>query len=195
MLGDGRRSLFWWDKWAGNVCLKEVFPRLFTLSIDTMGVVDAYYQRRVGPVDWNLGFRRVLLAWEEEVSRLYDFLRIAPDSCSSQSDTLSWIAGPSSSFTVSSAYNWWDSSLRLTLSCTNILRNNCAPSKAQFFGWLSWHGKVKTASFLCRIGVLGSNVNQACIFCNIEVESVNHILLFCPFVWLIWSNIVRWWGL
>ncbi|KAI7982930.1 Equilibrative nucleotide transporter 3 [Camellia lanceoleosa] len=47
-----------------------------------MGVVDAYYQRRVSPIDWNLGFRRALLAWEEEeVSRLYDFLTIAPDTC------------------------------------------------------------------------------------------------------------------
>ncbi|GMP99557.1 hypothetical protein CsSME_00046990 [Camellia sinensis var. sinensis] len=46
VLGDGMRAHFWLDKWAGNVCLKEEFPRLFSLSIDKLGVVNAYFQRR-----------------------------------------------------------------------------------------------------------------------------------------------------
>jgi len=87
VLGDGRRALFWWDKWAGNVCLKEVFSRLFSLSNDKMRVVNIYYQRRIEFTDWNLGFKRALLAWEEEeVNRLYDFLRNAPVLCNSQAD-------------------------------------------------------------------------------------------------------------
>lgn len=45
-LGDGRKAHFWLDKWAGNVCFKEEFPRLFSLSNDKMGVVSDYYQRR-----------------------------------------------------------------------------------------------------------------------------------------------------
>ncbi|XP_028115045.1 uncharacterized protein LOC114312955 [Camellia sinensis] len=73
--------------------------------------------------------------------------------------------------------------------------NNFAPPKVQFFGWLAWLGKVKTSYFLHRIGILTGNVNLGCVFCHIEVESVEHILLHCPFVWRLWSDIICWWGL
>ena len=69
-----------------------------------------------------------------------------------------------------------------------------APPRVQFFGWLSWKGRIKTSCFLQRLGVLsrGSNVN--CIFCNNDLESLNHVLLFCPFTWRILSKILEWWG-
>ncbi|CAL5331098.1 unnamed protein product [Camellia sinensis] len=28
-----------------------------------------------------------------------------------------------------------------------------------------------------------------------EVKSDDHVLLHCPFVWLVWSHVIRWWGL
>ncbi|KAL7213571.1 hypothetical protein ACSBR2_016155 [Camellia fascicularis] len=75
-----------------------------------------------------------------------------------------------------------------------VVWNNCAPPKVKFFGWLAWQGKVKTSSFLQRIGILDASATVGCVFCQNEVESVNHILLFCPFVWLLWSHILKWWG-
>ncbi|GMP86349.1 hypothetical protein CsSME_00039152 [Camellia sinensis var. sinensis] len=60
---------------------------------------------------------------------------------------------------------------------------------------MAWLGKIKTSSFLHRIGILTGNVNLDCVFCHNEIETVEHILLYYPFVWLLWSNIVRWWGL
>ncbi|KAF5938282.1 hypothetical protein HYC85_025788 [Camellia sinensis] len=39
-----------------------------------------------------------------------------------------------------------------------------------------------------------NSVNLECVFCHNDVETVKHILLACPFVWRLWSNIVRWWG-
>lgn len=35
-LGNGQRAQFWLDKWAGEMCLKEEFPRLFSLSTNRM---------------------------------------------------------------------------------------------------------------------------------------------------------------
>ncbi|KAL7212420.1 hypothetical protein ACSBR2_015161 [Camellia fascicularis] len=32
VLGDGLRLRFWLDRWAGNVCFKDEFPRLFLLA-------------------------------------------------------------------------------------------------------------------------------------------------------------------
>lgn len=38
-IDNGRRNLFWRDRWFGNVCLKEMFPRLFLLSVEKEGTV------------------------------------------------------------------------------------------------------------------------------------------------------------
>lgn len=73
--------------------------------------------------------------------------------------------------------------------------NNISPPKVQFLSWLVWKGRVKTSVFLHHIGVLrGEDVTQ-CIFCKSDLETVNHVLLLCPFSWKIWSAIIDWWGL
>jgi len=196
VLGDGRRVLFWRDKWVGNVCLMDEFPRLFLLSNDKDGVVSVFFERRAEDGGWNLGFRRTLMAWEEEEAyRLSCLLSSAPILCSTNPDELLWCADPSKLFSVSSIYKWTESSLGSAIPVAASLWNNFVPPKVQFFGWLAWLGKVKTSYFLHRIGILTGNVNLGCVFCHIEVESVEHILLHCPFVWRLWSDIICWWGL
>ncbi|CAL5330043.1 unnamed protein product [Camellia sinensis] len=73
--------------------------------------------------------------------------------------------------------------------------NNCAPSKVQFFGWLACMARLKLLAFCKELVSLIGNANIVCVFCQNEIETVDHILLFCPFVWRLWSNIVKWWGL
>ncbi|GMP35715.1 hypothetical protein CsSME_00008056 [Camellia sinensis var. sinensis] len=104
-------------------------------------------------------------------------------------------ADPSELFSVASVYSWSESLLGPVVAVAGSIWNNFAPPKVQFFGWLAWLGKVKTSSFLHRIGILDGSANLACVFCQNEIETVDHIFLFCPFVWLLSSNIIRWWGL
>ncbi|KAL7189991.1 hypothetical protein ACSBR1_039601 [Camellia fascicularis] len=66
--------------------------------------------------------------------------------------------------------------------------------RCNFFGWLAWKGRIKTSCYLQSIGVLSDASNVSCIFCRNELETVNHLLLCCPFSWRIWSNIINWWG-
>lgn len=194
-LGDRSRVHFWLDKWIGNVCLKEEFPRLFSLSNNKHRVVRVFFENRDAADDWNPEFRRTLLAWkEEEVLRLVCLLRSAPDLCSEKPDALKWTAESSRVFSAASAYKWSESLLSLVTAITGSIWNNSAPPKVQFFGWLAWHGKVKTSYFLHRIGILDGSVNLECVLCHNDVETVEHILLVCPFVWRLWSNNVRWWG-
>lgn len=70
-----------------------------------------------------------------------------------------------------------------------------APPKVQFFGSLAWRGRVKTAEFLHRIGVLDDQVSVLCAFCRNAVESVSHVLLHCPLVWRVWSELMNWWDM
>ncbi|XP_028090503.1 uncharacterized protein LOC114290742 [Camellia sinensis] len=179
-LGNDRRAQFWLDKWSGDLCLKIEFPRLFSLSTDKYGIVFDFYTRRGRQQDWNLEFRRPLLAWEEEEV-------ISPD-------VWKWKVDPFGLLSVASMYKRCELFLGPVRNMTVAVWHNYAPPKVKFFGWLAWQGKVKTSSFLQRIGILEVNADVGCAFCQDEVETVNHILLFCPSVWLLWSHIMKRWG-
>ncbi|XP_028070368.1 uncharacterized protein LOC114272864 [Camellia sinensis] len=45
-VGNGGRIHFWEDKWFNNVCLKEEFPRLYSLSKEKDSTIQQIYQRR-----------------------------------------------------------------------------------------------------------------------------------------------------
>lgn len=83
------------------------------------------------------------------------------------------------------------SNLRIAIA----IWKNIAPPRVQFMTWLAWKGRMKSAVFMQRIGVLKSDVNILCVFCKSEVESQNHVLLHCGCIWKVWSGIVGWWGL
>ncbi|XP_028060510.1 uncharacterized protein LOC114264103 [Camellia sinensis] len=143
-----------------------------------------------------MGFRRPLRVWEEEeANRLFNLLFNAPSLCPTRSNKLKWGADPAAFFTVYQFYNWIESHLGPIIPVAASIWNNFAPPKVQSFGWLAWLGKIKTSNFLHRIGILLGNANLDCVFCHNEVEIVEHLLLYCPFVSLLWSNIVRWWGM
>ena len=61
-----------------------------------------------------------------------------------------------------------------------------APPKVKFFFWLVMHGRCWTADRRFHHGLQDSN---ACIFYDQGAETMNHILLGCPFsreVWEAW---------
>ena len=64
MVGDGKNTLFWEDLWVGDSCLKDRFPRLYSLSsqretfIAECGVWDGFSW------NWNLIWRCQFFEWE-----------------------------------------------------------------------------------------------------------------------------------
>ncbi|XP_028113211.1 uncharacterized protein LOC114311295 [Camellia sinensis] len=104
-----------------------------------------------------------------------------------KSDELIWGADPSNTFSVSSVYFWSESHLGPILPVAASIWNNFAPPKVQCFGWMAWLGKIKTSSFLHRIGILTGNVNLDCVFCHNEIETVEHILLMKKLEKKIWK--------
>ncbi|XP_028104622.1 uncharacterized protein LOC114303669, partial [Camellia sinensis] len=186
-IGDGSRTMFWTDTWIGNICLKDEFPRLFFVSLDKSESVAGVRNKGISFQEWKLNFRRALFQWEmKELGRLNLLLLNAPVLRFGRMDSIRWKANKFGFYTVDSAYSWNVLPSKVISTVTGFILKNVAPLRVQFFGWLSWKGRIKTSCFLQRLGVLsrGSNVN--CIFCNNDWESVNHVLLFCPFTWRIW---------
>ncbi|XP_028086494.1 uncharacterized protein LOC114287362 [Camellia sinensis] len=152
--------------------------------------------RRNGTEDENFKFRRYLFQWEEEeLGRLYEMLLNAPVLREEMSDRLRWGTKTSGLFSIASTYKWCKWSFVDNSRIVDFIWKNVSPPKVQFFSWLAWKERIKTSSYSQRIRVLSDDIDINCIFCKEVVESVNHVLLFCPFTWKIWSRILNWWGI
>ncbi|XP_028126429.1 uncharacterized protein LOC114323149 [Camellia sinensis] len=196
-VGNGNRIKFWHDKWCGTSCLKIDFPHLFNLSTDKEGSLHQFFARKISSTDWNLPHRRVLYVWElAEEARLLGVLSSAPSLSLDRADCLSWACAStnSSEFSVSSLYSLSSSNLGPNLRICKSIWNKTTPPKVSFFCWLAWKNKIKSAEFLHRLGILDSSVSILCPFCRFEPESAVHVLLLCPFSWLIWSSFIHDWG-
>ncbi|KAF5933212.1 hypothetical protein HYC85_029383 [Camellia sinensis] len=102
-------------------------------------VISEFFARRVDDDGWNLSFRRFLLVWEEEeAKRLFNLLNNAPPLCPNRSDELKWRADPTELFSVASAYKWCESHMGPVVPVADLIWNNFAPPRVQFFGWLAW---------------------------------------------------------
>lgn len=136
------------------------------------------------------------MAWEEdELQRLHIALGEGPDLRLDSNDSLVWKADPVGIFRVEGAVNWCESSNGPTLIIPYLIWHNPSPPKAQFLYWLVWKGRLKTSDYLHRIGILSDEVRIECVFCHAEIESLNHVLLLCPFALKVWYTIIKWWGL
>ncbi|XP_028102574.1 uncharacterized protein LOC114301812 [Camellia sinensis] len=154
IVGNGRNIKFWLHNWVGNVCLKDEFPRLYFVSLDKDESVEM----------WEL----------EELKRLRIILLNAPSIRDGMVDRLKWNAENSRVFTVAFAYKWSAASVEASTNLVGCIWKNLAPPKVQFFGWLAWKERIKTASYLQRLGVLTATSDINCIFCKDKVEDINH---------------------
>ncbi|GMP72459.1 hypothetical protein CsSME_00030493 [Camellia sinensis var. sinensis] len=194
-IGDGRLISFWLDQWVGGDCLKNLFPRLYSVSMQQGVSVAVIKSTSNGSGGWDLSFRRALFQWEvEELRKMKELLQTAPELRYGVVDGLSWAADRSGIFTVSSAYKWSELTTTMPTQVVELIWKNAAPPKAQFFAWLAWKGRIKTSTYLQSIRILSPNSDVNCVFCRKERETVSHVLLCCSFSWRVWSNIIGWWG-
>ena len=77
---------------------------------------------------------------------------------------------------------------------TLIIWKGIVPPKIEIFCWMAIINRINTRCMLVRRGILSSSKSN-CPICLVEAESVDHILLQCHKHWLIWSKIIKWWGL
>ncbi|XP_028071567.1 uncharacterized protein LOC114273928 [Camellia sinensis] len=95
-------------------------------------------------------------------------------------------------------YDWEDcegaiASAGPSMRISKLIWVKYLPPKFQFFGWPAWKNRIKTSVFLQRIGVLHNNVSTLCVFCKAVNETVDHVMVSCPFVWNVWAEMLNWW--
>lgn len=117
-------------------------------------------------------------AWEElEVERLMDKLNSSPPCLSEKADALVWKDSSSGKFSIAATYNKLLSGQALAV--TEFIWKNVLPPKVKFFCWLVWKGRIKSKAYLHRLGLLNPITSSDCVFCNGELESLNHVMLLC----------------
>lgn len=168
---------------------------MFSLAQSKEGSVKHYFDLKGNSVEWVIPFRRALYEWEElEASRLRILLAAAPSLRPGWADVPCWAAASSSVYSTFSVYKFCSDSFGSSARGCRLLWVKSIPHKVQFFGWLAWKNKVKSAEFLQKIGLLSSNSDIKCTFCKSEPESTRHVLLLCHFSWHIWAAMLKWWG-
>lgn len=70
-IGKVNSILFWHDVWLGVESLKEVFPRLDSLSLDKESMVANMRSWDGNIWRWRWKWRRALFAWEEEALLMF----------------------------------------------------------------------------------------------------------------------------
>lgn len=103
---DGSRVRFWEDKWCDSYCLKEEFPRLFSLSREKKGSLSMFSNLKETSGEWSILPRREFFEWEKlEMLRLASILDSGPTVSRGTVDHPRWAASSTGMFSVSSLYN------------------------------------------------------------------------------------------
>lgn len=91
-VSDGKRVKFWFDKWCGNICLKDEFPSLYRLSTNKEDTLPLFYDKRSSSGNWSLSFRRTPYEWElVQITRLYSALSTALTLRIGEADRPVWL--------------------------------------------------------------------------------------------------------
>nr|XP_034930821.1 uncharacterized protein LOC118061489 [Populus alba] len=195
LIGNGKRTTFWHDIWVANHCLANRFPTLYRLSndkdasIDKMGMWDGF--EWIWLFSWSRPLRGRNIGLLEQLYIVLSKVHLDSES----EDRLIWKDNKSGRFSVKSLCG--------LLSPTHYSTNGFSfagiwkgvvPPKVEIFYWMAIINRLNTRGVLVRRGVLDSS-HSNCPICQVEEESVDHLLLHCHNHWIIWSKIIKWWGL
>ena len=103
-IGNGRHTRFWWDIWAGNSKLKDLFPTLFRIAAHkSTSMADLWGTQGGEDGCWEVHFRRSFQDWElEKVTRFLE--HISAIKVQEGEDSLAWKNDGRWKFNVKSYY-------------------------------------------------------------------------------------------
>jgi hypothetical protein len=184
VIGDGRMTSFWLDRWAGPTAFGDAFPALFSHATTPATSVFAVLHAGVGTA---LAPRLSAVVSRELVSLLdaVSTTALAPDVLVSR--TLVHYHGPKGFFSFFALYKLRQfGGVRAPIA--NYIWGCHAPSKVHFFGWLLTHGRVQTRSSLLHKKILTPAEALYPICAEVE-ETADHLFAGCALAHGFWEVI------
>ena len=131
--------------------------------------------------------RRRLFGWE--LQQWHDLCSILKGFvvCDSLKDTLIWKGSTSGRY---STKQFCKSMLNFVSTDSNSeswkrIWTGLAPLKVEVFCWQLLKGRIAVKEQLASRGLIDWNM-ASCTFCNVEIESVDHLFFTCNLSWNIW---------
>jgi hypothetical protein len=195
VVGDGRNTLFWYDKWCGDISLRMKFPRLFDLAVEKESTV-----RDMERCGWGFGgrawvWRRRLFAWEEESVRECSLLLHNISLQDTIIDKWRWSLDPIHGYTVKGAYTFLTSNgVMVDRSNVDDVWHKHIPSKVSLLVWRLLRNRIPTKDNLEHQGVL-SFADTSCVYGCASSESAEHLFLHCTMANKMWALVCKWLGI
>ncbi|XP_071705300.1 uncharacterized protein [Rutidosis leptorrhynchoides] len=111
-------------------------------------------------------------------------------------DHLTWAASPIDSYSIADAVKILVQSSKIEAPMwPKVIWGNIVPSKIMVFHWLAIKNSIPVKDVLAKRKILPSNVSTLCVWCMVEVETIEHLLLHCKWSSCIWADLFRWWNI
>jgi hypothetical protein len=194
VVGDGRTTLFWLDRWVGDRPLCLQFPRLFNLAVNKECSVEEMATR-----GWEDGgsawvWRRRLLAWEEDSVRECILLLHNIVLQENVSDTWRWQLDPVHGYTVREAYRLLTTNDQVDISMVDDVWHRFIPTKVSLFVWCLLLNRLPTKDNLLRRRIVQVDDTVCAYGCG-EPESASHLFLECHVPNTVWLYVRQWIGI
>ncbi|XP_042756535.1 uncharacterized protein LOC122197122 [Lactuca sativa] len=184
----GNNTLFWYDPWLSSGILKDKYPALFELDARKKCTIADRISGSTFTWNWkshpsDLGLGPAVQALIIDLSRIQLAHGTDQYKCKLTGD---------GKYTVSSVRKVLDSNLSPVSSHSTINWYKVVPIKVLGFIWKAVQGRIPVAVELGSRGILVNSL--LCSLCIGQQESVDHVLIGCPFAYGIRENIMSWCG-
>jgi len=193
-LGSGDKARFWEDVWVGNINLKTLYPRLFSLSLNQGQKVEEVGVWEESVWWWSLRWRHVRFEWESmmEADLVMYISRAIMNR--EEKDRRVWGSEVSGVLSVYSAYECLAKHVRGPHhDLFKFPWKVKALPNMMITTWRVLLGRMPTTLCLSRRGVTMNTI--LCALCQAKDESYQHLFLQCKYAQWIWSVCFKWIGI
>ncbi|GKV40806.1 hypothetical protein SLEP1_g48407 [Rubroshorea leprosula] len=170
-IGDGSRVAFWDDKWVGDKPLKDLFPRLYALSLTKEGLLKDMDFWSEGTWVWDCRWRRSCSGRvgeeEERFREIINRIKVKEN----KDDSWRWAHSADGVYFVKDAYVFLTpKDYLLAEKWVRIIWCKFAPSKVSVFGWRLFLDRLATKDNLFKRGIALLGGDVSCGLCGEGVE-------------------------
>ncbi|GKV36371.1 hypothetical protein SLEP1_g44512 [Rubroshorea leprosula] len=194
-VGCGSRLGFWREKWVGDKSLRDLCPRLYALTANKEGLVSDMGKWDGDRWQWNMAWRRGRMGREKDEEVVLWGAVECVHFQKGREDVWTWVHDPGGKYSVRIAYEFLSpEECHLDSQLCRLIWCRLVPLKVSFFGWRLCLDRLPTKWNLQKRGVLLQQEGSLCGLCHEVVEEVNHLFCTCREAWLVWVNVLNWWG-
>ncbi|GLT74584.1 hypothetical protein SLA2020_463720 [Shorea laevis] len=144
---------------------------------------------------WRLEWRRGTIGREKDEVELLEKTLEGVNLKEGIGDVRQWVHGMDGRYGVKQAYDFLaPTECVLEDQMCKLVWCKLVPSKVTFFGWRLCLDRLPTKENLQKCGIQLQE-GALCEYCNGTMEGVNHLFCICYKTWLVWTQVLSWWGL